>query len=261
MVSAQAETPLRRRWEVFRALTVTEIKREREFTLPGILRWMVEPLSYMLIYMIVLGAILNRPRADYPLFLLAALVPFRFFTECLFRSMGAIKSYGSIITNRLIPRDVIPLVVVAANVPTLLLSMGLLIPFMVVYDVPFTLSLVWVPVTLAALFLLTAGACYPAALFGLYFPDLRGPVQNLVRVSFFLSTGLVTIREIPGEELPALIQANPLSSIFDGLRAALLAGRRPTPFDLLYPGLLGLVVMIAGLAAYRAREHEFPKEV
>jgi ABC-type polysaccharide/polyol phosphate export permease len=261
VVAAQVETPLRRRWEVFRALTTTEIRQERELTLPGVVRWMVEPLSYMLVYMILLGAILNRPRADFPLFLLAALIPFRFFTECLFRSMAAIRSYGSIMTNRQIPRDVIPMVVVAANVPTLLLSMLLLVPFMFLYDVPLTASLLWVPVVLAGLVVLTAGPCYLAALFGLYFPDFRGPVQNLVRVSFFLSTGLVTLRDVPGKELPELIEANPLSSIFDSLRFAILRGRMPGELDLLYPFALGTLLLVVGVALYRARQDQFAKEV
>lgn len=261
VVTAQAETPLRRRWEVFRALTVAEIREERELTLAGILRWMVEPLSYMLVYMILLGAILNRPRPDFPLFLLAALIPFRFFTECLFRSMAALRSYGTIMTNRLIPREVIPLVIVAANVPTLLLSMLLLVPFMFVYDIPFTPALLWIPMVLAILVVLTAGPCYLAALFGLYFPDLRGPVQNLVRVSFFMSTGLVTLRDVPGKELPELIEANPLSSIFDSMRFPLLHGRMPGQNDLLYPLLIGVLLLVLGVTLYRARQDQFAKEV
>jgi ABC-type polysaccharide/polyol phosphate export permease len=261
LVTAQTESGLRRRWDVFRALTVAEIRQERELSVAGILRWMVEPLSYMLVYMILLGAILNRPRADFPLFLLAALIPFRYFTECLFRSMAALRSYGSIMTNRVIPREVIPLVIVAANIPTLLLSLLLLVPFMFVYDVPLTAALGWVPVVLAILFVLTTGPCYLSALLGLYFPDLRGPVQNLVRASFFLSTGLVTLQDVPGRELPELIEANPLSSIFDSMRFPILRGRMPGELDLLYPLLVGVLLIVVGVALYRARQHEFAKEM
>jgi ABC-type polysaccharide/polyol phosphate export permease len=248
-------------WEVFRVLAATEIKEERDFTLAGLIRWMLEPLSYMLIYMILLGTILNRPRADFPLFLLAALIPFRFFTETLVRSMGVVKSYSSILTNRTFPRESLPLVVVASNAATLALSMFLLVPFMFVYDVPFTASLLWVPVILAILLVLTAGPTFLAALFGLYFPDFRGAVQNLIRVSFFLSTGLVTLRDVPGKELPRLVEANPLSSIFDSLRMAILRGRMPGELDLLYPLVLGTILLLVGLFMYRRRQHQFAKEV
>jgi ABC-type polysaccharide/polyol phosphate export permease len=260
-VAASGQTPLGRGWEVFRSLTVAEVKEDRDFTVGGLLRWILEPLSYMVVYMVLLGAIFNRPREALPIFLLAALIPFRFFTETLFRSMGIVKAYASVITNRSLPREVLPLVVVASNGATFLLSMLLLLPFMIIYDVPFTPALVWVPVVIVILLVLSAGPAYLAAVFGLYFPDYRGAAQNLVRVSFFMSTALVSVREVPGQELPELIEANPLSSIFDSFRAAILRGRMPGELDLLYPFAVGVVLLILGLALYRRRQHQFPKEV
>jgi ABC-2 type transport system permease protein len=261
MAATTVQTPLRHRWEVFRALTAAEIKEERDLTATGLLRWTIEPLSYMVVYLILLGAILNRPRPNFPLFLLAALIPFRFFTEAVNRSMAVVKSQSAILTNRIFPREVLPLVVVASNAATLVLSLLLLVPFMIALDVPFHLSLLWVPVILAILLILTLGPTYLAALIGLYFPDFRGPVQNLVRMSFFLSTGLFTLRDVPGKELPLLIQANPLSSIFDSFRAVILQGRTPDLVDLLYPLALGLFVLAVGLYLYRWRQDQFAKEV
>jgi ABC-type polysaccharide/polyol phosphate export permease len=262
MALSRPPTPrLRRAWETFRALTTAEIKQERDFSPAGLLRWAVEPLSYMLVYIVLLGAILNRPRADFPLFLLAALIPFRFFTETLGRSMGVLKSYSSLLTNRIFSREALPLVVVASNAATLILSLTLLIPFMFLYDAPFSPALLWVPAVVAILLVLTAGPAYLGALFGLYFPDFRGAVQNLIRVSFFVSTGLVTLQDVPGEELPRLVQLNPLSSIFDSFRAPILLGRAPQLFDLLYPLGVGLVILGFGLALYRRRQDQFAKEV
>jgi ABC-type polysaccharide/polyol phosphate export permease len=210
---------------------------------------------------ILLGAILNRPREALPLFLLAALIPFRFFSETLFRCMSVVKRYSPIITNRRIPRDILPLVVLTSNATTLVLSFALLLPFMVIYETPFTAHLLWLPVVFLILLLLTAGPAYLGALFGLYFPEYRGPVQNLVRVSFFLSTGLFSLREVPGQELPDLIDANPLSSIFDSFRAVILRGRPPGELDLLYPLVVGILLLAVGLYLYRRRQDQFAKEV
>lgn len=248
-------------FDAFLVLTAAEIKEERELSLAGVVRWAVEPLSYMVVYAIFVGAILNKPQPAFPLFILAALIPFRMFTETTNRSMAVIKSYSSIITNRSFPRQILPPVVVAANTPTFLLSLSLFVPFMLVFGIPFTPTLIWLPVMVAILLLLTTAASYLGAFLGLYLPDFRGAIQNVIRVSFFASTGLVTHRDIPGETLPDVITANPLSSIFDGVRSSVLFGRPPAPFDLIYPTLVGLVVLLVGMTLYRWRERDFAKDV
>jgi ABC-type polysaccharide/polyol phosphate export permease len=259
--SATALRPPARWWEVFRTLTAVEIKEERDLTVTGFLRWTLEPLSYMVVYLILLGAIFNRPREAFPLFLLAALIPFRFFSETIFRAMAVVKSNASIITNRNIPRDILPLVTVASHATTLVLSMFLLVPFMVFYDAPFTPALLWMVPTIGILLVLTTGPAYLAALFGLYFPNFRGAAQNLVRVSFFVSTALVALKDIPGQELPVIFDLNPLSGVFDSFRAAILRGRMPGELDLLYPLAVGLVLLAAGWLLYRRRQDQFAKEV
>jgi ABC-type polysaccharide/polyol phosphate export permease len=259
-VSADLETTARG-WEVFRALALAEIKQERDLTVAGFLRWSLEPLSYMVVYFVLIAAIFARPREAFPLFLLAALIPFRFFTETINRSLTLVPSYQPILTNRTFPREVLPLVVLGSNATTFVLSLGLLIPFMLAYRVPFTAALGWLPAIIAVMLVLTAGPAYIASLLGLYFPDFRGVIQNLIRVSFFVSSGLVTIEEVPGDDLPLLVEANPLSSIFDAFRAVILSGDRPSRLDLLYPLVVGIVLLVVGILAYRWRQPAFAKEV
>jgi ABC-type polysaccharide/polyol phosphate export permease len=258
---AKAQRTTASSWEVFGALTLAEIKEERDLTLTGFLRWALEPLSYMVVYLVLVSAIFNRPRAAYPLFLLAALIPFRFFTETFNRSLVLVMSYRGILTNRSIPREILPLVVLGSNATTFVLSLLILVPFMVGYGLPFTTAFAWLPVIIAILFVLTAGPAYIGAVIGLYFPDFRGVIQNLIRISFFVSSGLVTIKEVPGDDLPLLVQANPLSSVFDSFRAVILLGHGPSRLDLLYPLAVGIGLLLVGWLAYRWRQHAFAKEV
>lgn len=261
MVTTARPRPSTGALDAFAVLTAARINQERELSVAGVVRWMLEPLSFMVVYAVFVGAILDRPRAAFPLFILAALIPFRMFTETVNESMTVLKGYSTIIGNRSFPRAILPPVVVASNVPTFLLSLLLFVPFMILFDVPLTGTIVWLPVIIAILLLLTTAGSYIGALVGLYLPDFRGAIQNLLRVSFFASTGLYTHGDIPGDTLPKLITANPLSSIFDGFRTSILTGRPPNTFDLVYPTAVGLVALAVGMALYRWREREFAKEV
>lgn len=244
-----------------KALTIAALREQHDFSIAGLFKWLVEPLSYMLVYFVLIAAILNRPRDAYPLFLLCALVPWRYFTGAIFDSMFLTRGYGEILQNRSFLRELLPLTLLLAEAASFLIALSLFLPMMVLYEIPFTTNLLWLPLVLGILMLLTSGPAYMTALLGLYFPDLRGAFQNLVRVLFFVSSGLVPIGEVPGDRLPNVLKANPLSGVFDSFRAIFLEAERPSLWDVLYPAAFGIVLLLLGLSLFRWRRSELPKEV
>lgn len=254
-------TGLERRFRVIGALASARLKRDRDLTVVGVLKWLLEPISYMVVYFALVAALLDRPSFAYPLFLLCALVPWKFFTGVVTGSMGVVAGHAAILTNRAIPRDVLPLVLVATEGASLLIALVLFPPMMAYYGIAPTAALLWLPVVLAVLMLVTAGPAYLGAVFGLYWPEFQPLVQNLVRLGFFISTGLVAVRHLANERLETLLHLNPLSGVFDSMRAILLDGRPPRAFDLAYPLAVGLASIAIGLPVYRHRQREFAKEV
>jgi ABC-type polysaccharide/polyol phosphate export permease len=248
--------------EVLRALTVAELRVTQDLTVVGIFKWMLEPLSYMAVYYLLIGVVLGAAQnRDYPLFLLAGLVQFRYFTGVVNGSMSVLTRFGAAITNRAFPRWVLPLVLAAAEVPTLLLSLLLFVPLMAASGIGPSPALVWIPIIVLVLALVSIGPAYLMAVFGLYFPDFRGAAQNLIRVTYFVSTGLFPASFAQGDILPLLPKLNPLSGVFDAMRAVVMFGKAPKAFDLLYPALAGLVFLALGGSLYRWRQHQFAKEL
>lgn len=252
---------MRRAFEVWRALTAAEIREGRDLTIVGLAKWMLEPVSFAAIYFLFVAAILNRSRPAYPLFLMCALIPWRFFTGVVIQSMGVIRSSKEILLNRVVPTEILPLKLVGAEGASFLVGLFALVPLVIYYETDIWPSVLWLPVLIFGLGLISLGPTYLGSVFGLYFPDFRGPVQNLIRGAWFLSTGLVAAREIPGAQLSLLVKANPLSGIFDSFRAVFLYGRGPSLVDLLYPSAVGALLLVVGILVYRWRRWEFPKEV
>jgi ABC-type polysaccharide/polyol phosphate export permease len=252
---------VKRAWDLLLALTAAELRESRDFTLAGFAKWVLEPISYMLVYFIVVASILDRYRVAYPLFLFCALIPWRYFSGVIQESMFLMNRYAETIKNRAFPTAVLPLVLMAAEATTFLVSLVLFAPLMAYYDIGPTWSLLALPLVVLVLFLVTSGPTFLAAIFGLYFPDFRGAAQNLIRVGFFVSSGLVPIAEVPGDELPLLLQANPMTGIFDAFRAIIIDGRAPDWVDLAYPAAVGTIVLALGLGIFRWRMFELPKEV
>jgi lipopolysaccharide transport system permease protein len=254
------EARVSRAWETLAALTIGGIREDRDFTPLGVLKWVIEPLLFAAVYFLLLVAVLGRTGNNRLLFLLCALLPYRYFSGVASGSLTLVGRHSSILTNRSFPRGVLPLVLMGTEGLTFGISLLFLGPFMVFYGIAPTPALLWLPAILLVLAVLTSGVAYLGTVLGLYFPDLRGLIQNLIRVGFFMSTGLVRGR-VPGETLPGLLRANPLSGIFDAMRAIVINGRAPAARDLLYPLAVGLVVLGFGIAVFRARESQFAKEV
>jgi homopolymeric O-antigen transport system permease protein len=250
-----------RAWQVLAAMTIGSIRIDRDFTLTGVLKWVIEPAINTATYFVLIKVVLHNGQANYLLVLLCALLPFRYFSGVVGSSLSLVSSHSSVLVNRSFPRSILPLAQLGAEGLPFLISLVFLLPVMLTYQIAPTWKLLWIPVIVGILGVLTAGLSYLGTVFGLYFPDFRAAVQNLLRVSFFLSTGLVKLQKVKGDNLPDLLDGNPLSGIFDSMRSVVIRGRNPAARDLLYPLVVGVILLVVGVIVYRWREPHFAKEV
>lgn len=248
-------------WEILAALSLSEIRESRELTVIGIAKWMIEPLSFMAVYVFFLGSFLGKNTAAYPLFLLCALVPWRFFTGTVLGSMLIVERNAAIITNFIFPRHVLPLVLIVVEGATFLLALLLFVPLLLYYRIFPGVALVWLPAAVVVLVTLCIGTSYLAAVFGLRFPSLRPAAQNLIRLGFFASAGLFRPIDAPHSLLRTVLEANPLSGIFESFRAVILRGQAPAMGDLLYPFAVGLALLAVGVRIYNHVQRDFAKRV
>jgi lipopolysaccharide transport system permease protein len=248
-------------WEVLRAISVGEIRERRKLTPVGIAKWMLEPLSYMLVYFLVLGGFFEQPHHAYPLFLLCALVPWRYFTGAVLGAMSIVERNAAIISNRLFPREVLPLVLVMVEGATFLLALSLFVPLLVYYGIFPGAALLWLPVVIGVLAALCAAGGYVSAVFGVRFPDVRPAAQNLIRLGFFASAGLVQPSDAPSRALEMVLRANPLTGVFESFRAIFLRAEAPQATDLLYPLAIAVVLFMIGLPLYRRAQLSFAKRI
>ena len=67
-----------------------DVKKRGVDTVLGNVWWVLDPLITMLIYVLVMTVIFQRSTPDFPLFLLSAMVPFKWFTATIASSTGAV---------------------------------------------------------------------------------------------------------------------------------------------------------------------------
>jgi lipopolysaccharide transport system permease protein len=212
------------------------------------------------VYLLLVVVVLDRKGAAPGLSLACAVVPFQLLMMSIVASMAAIKLRKPIILNMGFRRSLIPLSSVMTETVAFGASLLLLILMMAVYRVEPTFALLWFPLVVLANIVLAVGCAYPAAIFGLWFPDLRVFAISAVRTLYFLAPGLVALAEIP-DGATGLIRLNPLTGLFEGYRSVFLYGETPAAWHVLYPMAIGVLLLALTVPLYRSEQHQFAKVV
>jgi lipopolysaccharide transport system permease protein len=225
-----------------------------------VLNWMLDPFALVGVYLVLVTVVLHRPGEAPGLSLACAVVPFQLLIMSVSNALGAVSSRRSIVVNMAFERSLIPISSTLTELVAFGASILLVAVMMVVYSVAPTAALAWLPIIVCVNFVVAVALAYPAALLGVWFPELRPFAISAVRTLYFLAPGLVPLSEIHGRSAD-LVRANPMTGLFEAYRDAFLYGNRPDAWELLFPLGLGALLLLVFVPLYRVEQTQFAKIV
>jgi len=240
------------------SLTVTDLKVRYGRGGWQLVKWIADPFALVGVYLALITLVLDRPGEAPGLSLACAVVPFQLVTLAVVNAMSAVLARRSIVLNMGFNRTLIPLSGTLTETVAFGASLLLLAVLMVVYGVAPTLATLWLPVVVLVTLLLAVGIAYPAALLGVWMPEIGNFVMSAIRVLFFIAPGLVPLSQISGRAHDLLL-INPMTGIFESYRDALVYGSSPGAFELLYPAALGLLLLAVFVPIFRSEQRQFAK--
>jgi ABC-type polysaccharide/polyol phosphate export permease len=225
-----------------------------------LVKWLADPFALLGVYLALIAFVLDRPGRAPGLSLACAIVPFQLVIMTVSTCLDSIGSRRAILANMNFRRMLIPLAATLTETIAFGAALVLLAVMMVVYGVAPTASIAWLPAAVAVTFALAVALGYPAALIGLWFPDLRSFAVSATRALFFLAPSLVPLSRINGTA-HTLVRFNPLGGLFEAYRDIVLYGRAPAAWTLLYPLGVAALLLAVFLPLYRREERHFAKVV
>lgn len=222
------------------------------------LKWLLDPYAAAGVYLLLVAFVLDRPGEAVGLSLACAIVPFQFVIMTVINSLNAVQSRRSIVVNMSFERGLIPFASAVAETAGFLASLTLIVLMMAVYGVEPTAAVAWLPVLIAATFLVALAAAYPVALIALWFPDARSILLSLARAAFFVAPGVVALEEVSGGANDWL-RANPLTGLFEAYRSVFLDGVSPAPWEPLVPSAVALAFLALFVPVFRREEPHLAK--
>jgi lipopolysaccharide transport system permease protein len=249
-----------RSFDLLRALTESDLRVRYGRGPWRFVRWLLEPLALVGVYLLLVTFVLNRPGDAVGLSLTCAIVPFQLVMLTVGNAITALETRRPILLNMAVDRMLIPVSSALTETAAFAASLALIVVMMAAYSVAPTWNVLWFPLIFMINLLLAVATAYPAALFGVWLRELKAFALSFVRILFFLGPGLVPLNET-SEGVRSLLRLNPLTGLFQAYRDVFMNGRRPAAWELLYPLVIALILLIVFVPAYRSEQRQFAKVI
>ena len=224
------------------------------------IRWLLEPLALVGVYLILVTFVLDRPGTAVGLSLACAVIPFQVVMLTIGNAMTTLDARRPILLNMAFQRMLMPISSALTESAGFASSLLLVIIFMVAYGIEPTWNILWFPLVLLVNILLAVASAYAATLFSIWLRELRAFVLSFVRILFFLSPGIVPLEET-SERARDILRLNPLTGLFEAYRDVFLNGETPAAWELLYPLIAVVILSLVFVPIYRLEQRQFVKVI
>jgi ABC-type polysaccharide/polyol phosphate export permease len=228
---------LYRHRELIGVLVVRHLKLRYRGSTLGFVWTLLNPLVLMVVYTLVFSVYFRIDIESYPAFLFSGLLPWIWFASSLQQGVTSILDGAGLVTRSQFPAEVLPVVTATASAVNFALTLPLLLGFLIAFDRPLGLPLLFLPVLMAIEYLLVVGLALIAAAVNVFFRDLQHIILHLLTIMQFLTPVFYPVTLVP-EPLRPIVFVNPLAVLIAAYHDVLYWNRLPN-----IPSLLGLLVV------------------
>jgi len=185
--------------------------------------------------------------------------PWAFFVGSLRFSTDSLVKNSNLVTKIYFPREIVPYAAVLAGLFDFAVAGGVIIIALVIANVGASLQLLWVPLILALLVLMTSGLALLTSCANLFFRDVKYLVEVLLTFGIFFTPVFFEARTFP--KWAHLILLNPVASLLEALNDVVVLHRPPDGLWLAYAGAWSIVVFIVSMLVFRMTEPLFAEKI
>ncbi|MBA2368629.1 MAG: ABC transporter permease [Candidatus Protochlamydia sp.] len=228
-------------------------------TFLGIIWALIRPLLNMAVFAFVFGKVANlaTDQVSYPLFVLAGMVPWQLFANCLVETSNSLINNAPMISKVYFPRMILPISYILVNFIDFLISLCLLFFLFIITGAPWHATLFFLPLFMISTLFLCLGTSLWMAAITVRFRDFRFIVPFVVQFGMFISPVGYGSFLVP-EPWRWLYFLNPMAGIIEGFRWCCLGIYHPDlPIALTISCSISAVLFVTGFRYFRKMERIF----
>ena len=237
---------------------LAELRVEAARAYIGFLWWILEPLLYMTAFYIAFGSGIRGGGTQAMLFLLIALVPWKWFASSVQNSSGSLQANSGLIQQVYFPKLILPFIVVLANTIKFLIVLCLLMGLCTLMGKGPSVYWFALPVIIVVQFILISAVGSLCASIVPIVPDLKLIVDNGLIVLMFVSGLFFDVHKLSPEKA-RLLSFNPLVPLMQSYRDVLENGTWPQWGALAYLVSISLITYACALIIMTKYDRHYAK--
>lgn len=223
---------------------------------------LLQPVLTLVTFTVFFGVLIgiDPGGVPYPVFAYAGILPWSLCANAVTRATTSLVESTATITKVYYPRLLVPLAALLARLVDFGVGVLLLVALFAAYGFPPQVRWIWIlPIAgLAASIALAAGLWLGTL--NVRYRDVQAALPFLLQLWFF-ATPIVYPSTVVPAAWRTVYAINPMSTVVDGFRWALLDAPAPAVASILVSASVTLVALASGLYVFRAAEPAFADRI
>jgi lipopolysaccharide transport system permease protein len=246
--------------DLLRELVARDLKLRYKRSVLGIAWTLLNPLTELLVLLLIFRVVLPLDIPNYPSFLFTGILTFGWFQSSLLFAANAIVGNRELIRQPGFSPALLPVVTVTTNLIHFLLALPILLIFLLLSDIRLTSAILALPFLITLQFIFTLSLAYLAAAFHVKFRDTQYLLKVMLQFLFYLSPVFYSADDVPAR-FQSLYRLNPLVFFVDAYRAILIRGEYPDYTPMLTVVAISAGLLILGIAVFKRASYRFVEEL
>ena len=247
--------------EMIYSLVRQELRGRYKGSVLGFLWTFINPLLQLAVYTFVFSIIKPNGIEKFYLYLLVGLVPWLFFSGSVTGGSACIMTHKDMVKKIYFPREVMPISYVTSGFVNMLFSFIVIIFVVLISGIGFNLKAwLFLPVVMIVEYVMALGAAMVTCALTVYFRDLEY-ILGIVMMAWMYMTPIIYSVDMIPEKLRPILNINPMTPVIVAYRDILYYKQIPEMGNLLWALVLGVIVLLVGIAVFNKLQKGFAEEL
>ncbi|GAB7026146.1 ABC transporter permease [Geotalea toluenoxydans] len=186
-------------------------------------------------------------------------LPWSFFIGSIRFSTICLTANSNLVSKIYFPREIFPLAAILANLFDFAIAASALAVILAISNIGISLNILWLPVLLFLLVLLTAGIAFVLSCANLFFRDVKYIVEVILTFAIFF-TPVFYEASLFGK-WSSLLLINPVGSILEAINNVVVLHQPPDLFWLGYAATFSLCLFVVSWFVFHRSEFLFAERI